>query len=169
MAKIEGLHFLSFSSYWENSHMHRLWIGISCSAPTMGLLSTLEVKVLHRKVALHPGAARRGIGRKRVLYKSEKILHNFWKIRTFSAFFKKMGGEGGGRNLTHSVFTCLWISVYIMESLLALALPGTKCIKNRQTFFFLYRNRFTFNLNKRLRNLIIAQLNISQYETTWQK
>jgi hypothetical protein len=61
----------------KQSHVRTPWIGIFCRAPTMWLLSILEVEVLYRKVALHPGAARSGIGRRGVIQKSEKILKNF--------------------------------------------------------------------------------------------
>ena len=61
----------------KQSHARTLWIGIPYSALKMGLVSTLEAEVLDRKVAIHPRAARRGIGRRRVLKKSEKILQNF--------------------------------------------------------------------------------------------
>jgi hypothetical protein len=65
----------------KQSHVRTLQIEISCSAQTMGLLSTLEVEVLYRKVALPPGAARRGLGRRRVLYKKETILQKLSKRR----------------------------------------------------------------------------------------
>jgi hypothetical protein len=61
----------------KQPHARTLWIGISCSAPTIGLLSALEVEVLYLKVALRSAAAQRGVGRRRVLQKSEKILQNF--------------------------------------------------------------------------------------------
>jgi hypothetical protein len=91
MAKIIGLYLLSFvlELFRKQSHAWTLWIGISCSARTMGLLSTLDLEVLDRKVALYPGAARRGINRKEVLCKS------FEKLESFLQFFKTLGvGEG---------------------------------------------------------------------------
>jgi hypothetical protein len=61
----------------KQSHAQTLWIGIPGSAPTMGLLSTLNLEVLDRKVVLYSGAARRGIGRKRVLRKIFEKLESF--------------------------------------------------------------------------------------------
>ncbi len=51
IAKTSVLYRLSFSSYRENSHAHGLFgQDTYCSIPTMGLLSTLDVKNLDRKV-----------------------------------------------------------------------------------------------------------------------
>ena len=99
----------------------------------MGLINTLDVKVWDRKVDLHAGAARRGIGRRRVLQKLKKILQIFCKIRTFSAIFQKMRGQPSpslGR--ADLISTFLWTYGYAMESLVTLALTGTKCIKSRK-------------------------------------
>ena len=91
---------------------------------------------MDREVALDPEAARRIKSWRRVLQKSKKILQNFWKIRKFSPIFQKLGeGDLPHRSLGRAdfVLTLPWTKGYAMQSLVALALTGTKCIKNKQT------------------------------------
>ena len=82
MMKTVGLYPLSFLSYWENSRTHRLFgRDTYCSAPTMGLLSTSEVKVLYWKAALAQWQCDD-------IKAKCKYLRN---LRIFSTFFWKWG------------------------------------------------------------------------------
>ena len=94
MMKTVGLYLLSFSSYWKNSRTHRLfgW-DTYCSAPTMGLLSTLEVKLLHWKVALAQWKCEDIKARCKYL-RNRRIFSTFFKkSEKFSIMFWKWGGR----------------------------------------------------------------------------
>ena len=67
-------------------------------------------------------------------YRKQMHKEQIRKIRKFSAVFQKMWGISHP-SLGHAdpVLTFPRTSGYAMESLVTLALTGTKCIKNRQT------------------------------------
>ena len=135
MMKTVGLYLLSFSSYWENSRTHRLfgW-DTYCSAPTMGLLNTSEVKVFDWKVALDPGIAWGDKSRTRLLQKSENISTFFKKSENFPTIIWKLGGfYRFSLGPANPVLAFPWTQGYAMQSLAALALTGTECIKSKHT------------------------------------
>jgi hypothetical protein len=106
----------------------------------MGLLSTLEVEVLDRNEALHPGAARRGIGVRRVLQKSEKILQ----------FFKKLGeGQSSPPPRLRLPRLDLLLDVRVCNRNFGDASSYRdrmhKEETDRQTFFFIYTDCLDFN------------------------
>ena len=153
MMKTVGLYLLSFSSYWKNSRTHRLfgW-DTYCSAPTMGLLSTSEVKVLYWKVALVQWQCEDIKARCKYHRKRRTFSTFFKKSEKFSISFWKWGGGLSHPSLSPAdpVLTFSWTQGCTMQSLAALALTGTECIKNKQThkhtntqtFFFIYIDWF---------------------------
>jgi len=107
----------------------------------MGLLSTLEVK----NFGSRSGSRSRGSpqnqkleeGIAKIEESSPKLLEN---QKIFSDFSKTGGTSSPNPHLwrADSVLTFPWMQGYTMQSLVALALTGTKCITNRQTNFLLY-------------------------------
>jgi hypothetical protein len=111
----------------------------SCGAPIIGLLSTPEIKMLDRKVDIDPWAARRSKSMRRVLQTSGRLSKIFEKSKKIFFNLSKTGGGVIPTSLgrVEPVLTFPWTKGYIMQNLVALALTGTKFIKNRQTNFLL--------------------------------
>ena len=111
-----------------------------CSGSTMGLLSLPEIKVLYRKVALAQWQCEDIKARCKYLKNRRTFSTFFKKSEKFSSIFWKWGGGISHPPLAPAdpVLTFSWTQGCTMQSLAALALTGTECIKNKQTNFLLY-------------------------------
>jgi hypothetical protein len=107
----------------------------------MGLLSTPEVKTVRSR----SDSRSRGSPQNQKLEEGiAKIEENSPKLLKNQKIFSDFSKTGVTSSLTpylwraDSVLTFPWMQGYTMQSLVALALTGTKCITNRQTNFLLY-------------------------------